>query len=199
MTGGLDADARLVEAAVGGNQRAFRTLYEKYEPLVTRRLRRVLGRMDEVEDVLQQTFVEVHRSLVRFDRTRPLAPWLSRIAMRQAIAYLRAKQRRRWLSFSPSTRESVPADVSSAEDRAESRQLVRHLFEGMDRLPPKKRVAFALYYLEGLGFTEIGAIVDASPQTVRARVLSAKAIVTKHVERITREPMTALSVQEEKA
>lgn len=192
-------DEELVARVVAGDDRAFRELYLRHHAVITRRLRRLLGPRHDVEDVLQVTFVEAHRALRRFDAQRSFVAWLHGIALRQAANHLRKS--RRWAWLRGRTSGASPADEVLSDDdalarvadpaalpeaQAMRRQLLMRLYEAMDTLPEKKRVAFSLHVLDGLGFVEIGELVEASPQTVRARVLSARDEVLSHLRRASR-------------
>lgn len=132
------------------------------------------------------TFVEAHRGLDRFDPGRPFIAWLHGVAFRQAANHLRRQRRWRWLPFGANPADEPQAPEAGPEDQTIKRQLIGRLYAAMDALPEKKRVAFTLHVLEGLGFTEIGELIDESPQTVRARVLSARAAVLKHLRKAGR-------------
>lgn len=168
---------------LAGEDRAFRELYLRHHAVITRRLRRLLGPGHDHEDVLQVTFVEAHRSLVRFDPGRPFIAWLHGIAFRQAANHLRSARRSRWLRFwSPNEAEPL-AHGEGLEDQTIRRQLLVRLYQAMDELPAKKRIAFSLHALDGLGYSEIGELLGESPQTIRARVLSAREQILKHLRR----------------
>jgi RNA polymerase sigma-70 factor (ECF subfamily) len=177
-------DQALVARVLDGDDSAFAELYHRHQPVLSRRVYRVLGHLPDVEDVLQVTFVEAYRSLPRYQPDRPFAPWLSGIAFRQVASHLRRARRRAWLRFGEEA-DPIDRSVVSSEERAIQRQLLALLYQALDSLPAKKRIAFSLHALEGLGFTEIGEMVGASPQTVRARVLSARKKILERFQRAT--------------
>ena len=178
-------DQALVARVLDGDDGAFAELYRRHQPVLSRRLLRVLGHLPDVEDVLQVTFVAAYRSLSRYQPERPFAPWLSGIAFRQVASHLRRARRRSWLRFGGDDEETIDLSVVSSEDHAINRQLLTLLYGAMKKLPAKQRIAFSLHVLDGLGFTEIGQIIDASPQTVRARVMSARKAILKQFNRAT--------------
>jgi RNA polymerase sigma-70 factor (ECF subfamily) len=179
-------DQALIERILAGDEGAFTELYHRHQPVLSRRLHRVLGRVEEVEDVVQVTFVELHRSLGRYRPELPFGPWLYGIGFRQAQNHLRRAKRRSWLSFQPLDKLPDVDLGASLEDQAERRELIVLLYQAMDKLPAKKRIAFSLHVLDGMGFTEIGELIKESPQTVRARVMSARKIVLGEFRRATK-------------
>jgi len=176
------SDGELVAMAVAGDEVAFERLYLRHAPALSRHLRRVLNDGADIEDVLQATFLQVHRSLARQDPERSFKGWLYRVAFHVTGTHLRSKRRKNWMTPA-SDREQSWTNGGREEEDAAKRQLAGLLAAELDKLGPDKRIAFALHELEGLGPTEIGEIVGASPQTVWARVESARKELRKHLRR----------------
>jgi RNA polymerase sigma-70 factor (ECF subfamily) len=182
-------EAELVERWSKGDQRAFREVYQRYAPVLARRLRRILWRESEVEDLLQMTFLEAHRSLDRFRRDAPLGAWLHGIATNVVGRHLRATRRKSWLLSSEEAVQRQPEEQApSPEQSTERRQRAEILYRAMDELPDKKRIAFALHEIEGLGLSEIAAMTRSSPQTIWARVESAREFLTRRLGRLLADP-----------
>lgn len=183
----VDIDEALVRRAREGEEQAFASLYKRYRPQLRRRLLRVLGagRSEAVEDLVQQTFLQAYRALGRFDQQRAFAPWLHGIAFRLTGNFLRGERRRSWLrSVEPlQVERAVAGETLAADEQASRGQLKQLLYAALETLKPEQRIAFAMYELEGLGYTEIGGLIDASPQTVRARVLKARERVLADLRR----------------
>lgn len=137
------------------------------------------------------TFVEAHRNLGRFRLDGVFIAWLQGIAFRLAHNHLRKARRWRWFVLDDAKVEPAVDTAASLEASTIRRQLLSILYAAMDELPAEKRIAFGLYAFEGLGYTEIGEMVGASPQTVRARILSARETVLRRFRRVTGEPMSA--------
>ena len=185
--GSADCDGALIERVLGGDDKAFTMLFRRHQPTLSRRLKRVLMDPAAVEDVVQMTFVHAHRRLGDFDRNRPFAPWLGGIAFRITANHLRSERRRRGLRLGgDATIATTAASGTHAETHAHARQLAALLHEALVDVGSDKRIAFCLHEIEGLGFTEIGELVGASPQTVRARVVAARKQVRKRVGKLAR-------------
>ena len=176
-------DRALVDAVLRGDSAAFSSIYTLYEPTISRRVRRIVVRLDEVEDVVQKVFIEAHRCLARFDRERSLEAWLNGLAMRWTANHLRSVRRRRWLSFSePQKLEAVDLDsLPSPEATVRDRELLERFYEAMQKLPIAKRQAFALVVLDGMELKEAGEILGVAAKTVWARVESARGALRKHL------------------
>ena len=85
------SDTLLVELSVSGSMAAFSELHRRLSPIVYRRLARLLGGSSEVDDVVQEVFLQLHLSLPRYDATRPLVNWLQRITRNVAFSHLRKR------------------------------------------------------------------------------------------------------------
>jgi RNA polymerase sigma-70 factor (ECF subfamily) len=100
---------RTLEAALGGDDEAFRALVEPHRGGLHAHRYRMLGSLRDAEDALQETLLRCWRGLARFDRARPLRPWLYRIATNVCINLL-ARRSRRVLSLDapPASSRSWP-------------------------------------------------------------------------------------------
>ena len=198
----IPTDQELVAQTLRGDERAFAEFYSRYSPVLCRRLRRVLGKPEDVEDVLQMTFVEIYRSLPRYRPELPLGPWMHGISFRVTANFLRSRKRRSWQKpeFEGEIQAAPDTTGVSTENQVLHRQLMGLLFCAMEQLKPKKRIAYALYELDGMGYTEIGQMLDASPQTIRARVLSARKVVQRRLSHLRKQiPARASQVVEQKS
>ena len=87
------SDDGLLVAAALRDRHAYSALVRRYESVLGRYVRRLLGRYGQsAEDVLQETFIKAYVNLNDYDRSRPFAPWIYRIAHNEAVSFLR-KQR----------------------------------------------------------------------------------------------------------
>lgn len=178
-------DAQLVARALEGDRGAFGALYGRHAPVLGRRLRRILGARQEAEDALQVTFLEVHRSLHRYRLEFSFGAWVHGIAIKVSIRALRSRKRRAWLRLglgshdSPHVEPLAPGPAS--DEHLARQQLLGQLELALNQLSAKKRVAFVLHEIDGMGFTEIAALLGETTQTVWARVDSARKEIQKHL------------------
>jgi RNA polymerase sigma-70 factor (ECF subfamily) len=175
------SDAQLVEWVLSGDRGAFAEIYARHQPALSRRLRRVLVRSEDVEDVLQATFVAAFRTLGRFRRDGSLAAWLHGIGIRCAANHLRSQRRRWWLRGEDAMQleETTRAAGRSAEQAAGDRELLRVALAAVGSLPVDKRVAYSLHDLEGMSAREVGELLGCSEKTIWSRVESARRILAK--------------------
>jgi RNA polymerase sigma-70 factor, ECF subfamily len=140
----------------------LRLLYAEHGPALLRYLRRLTGRPDGAEDLLQETFVQALRGLERLDSALSPKAWLFAIARHLGI---NARQRRRdTLSLS----DEMPA---GARERPDPRR--EDIREAIAALPDKQREALQLRLTDGLSYEEIAQALDIPVGTVRSRLHAA--------------------------
>jgi RNA polymerase sigma-70 factor, ECF subfamily len=167
-----DSDEVLVARAIAGERRAFDELYDRHVDTVWRWLTRLLGPDAEREDLTQQIFSDVFDTLPRFRGEARFTTFLYRIVVNTAVDQLGRRRRRRHRhdADGAALAEVVPDPGRTPEQSAEERQQMANVFELLDRIKPKKRVAFLLRVVEGLSLEEVAEIVNASVPTVAQRV-----------------------------
>ena len=92
-------DPELVAATLAGDQDAFGEIVRRYQRLVFNAVYHYLGRHQDIEDLAQEVFLKVYRSLDRYDRGRPLQAWIFRIAANQCLDEIRKARHRRVTAF----------------------------------------------------------------------------------------------------
>jgi len=157
-------DAGLARAAIEGQAGAHATVWQRYAGLVTGLLRRTLGPGADVEDQVQETFVQFFRDVKKIREPAALRSFLIAVASRVARSELRRRRFRRWLTLTDSG--AVPDEPAAGAD-AEAREAVRRLYALLDRLDDRGRVLFVLRYVEGLELTDVAAALDMSLATVK--------------------------------
>lgn len=157
----------------------FDSVFRRYSPYVASIGLRLLGREDELDDLVQDVFWEAHRGLSRVRDAHAIKGWLARICVRRAVRRLRRARLRTWLSFDVLDHEpSGVSPAASPETQAEVAQLYREL----EKLPAFVRAAWVLRHLEGQSLDDIAAACACSKSTVQRRLRDAEA----HLHRFQR-------------
>jgi RNA polymerase sigma-70 factor (ECF subfamily) len=162
-------DEELVGRAIGGDRQAFDDLYRRHVDVIWRRLGRLIGPDAEREDLVQQIFFDVFRTLDRFRGEAAFRTFLHRVMLNTAFDHLKRRARRSQ-PVAPEAIALLIDPAASPELRAEERERLAATSALLDRIKPKKRIAFVLRVVEGLSLEEIGALVGASPAAVAQRV-----------------------------
>jgi RNA polymerase sigma-70 factor (ECF subfamily) len=172
--GTVEDEASLIAAACAGDHQAFTRLYQRLAPAVYAYLTRLLGPIDEREDLLQETFVELHRALPAFRGEAALSTFVHRIASHVAFRYLRWRRRRPAVSLEPEQVASMMAPGTPPDEALRARDDLRQLLEMLDRLKPAKRMAFVLVAVEGMALAEAALELGANEGAIKQRVLAAR-------------------------
>lgn len=154
-----------MEAYVGGNLAAFDEMYRRVSPSIFSYLLRLTRDRPRAEDLLQTTFIKVHRARSSYILGAPLIPWLLAIARRAFLDERRMKKSRYEdlsqdgkLPEQSQAAEAVSDDVSDALARA------------LDLLPENYRDAIHLTKITGLSLTEAADVLETTPAAVKLRV-----------------------------
>jgi RNA polymerase sigma-70 factor (ECF subfamily) len=167
----IAAERELVGRCVRGDPLAWRTLYDRHFPQVDR-LVHALGILDtEADDVCQEIFVSVFRSLRRFRGEARVSTWIHRVAVREAVRFAKRRRLRRVLAALFLREHEAAPPPASSETEASRRQYLRRL---LDRLAPERRLALVLHEIEGLPVAEIAAIAGCAENTVWTRIHRAR-------------------------
>ena len=163
-----------MEACRAGQREGFDRLFRAYSQVIERVIGRLIGPTPDLEDLLQTTFVEAIRSFGRYRGEASLKTWMTRIAVHVTMNQLRRGLRRHVpLELLPATDE--PVDRGPQPDRvADDRQLAHRLHKLLDRISPKKRVAFLLYAVEGHTIEEVAALTAAGRAATKSRIWFAR-------------------------
>jgi RNA polymerase sigma-70 factor (ECF subfamily) len=170
----MTEDEGLLRRAGAGDAVAFREIFVRHRGDVARLVYRMLSGPSDLEDVVQEVFVQVFRSLKDFRGQSKFSTWLHRVTVNVVLMHRRSARSR------PVLTEEAPSDIV-ADDRqplpdedAERMERMRAFQRLLGRLAEKKRVVFVLHELEGMSPTEIAEIVEAPVLTVRTRLFYAR-------------------------
>ena len=182
-------DSELLIQYKAGNEDAFEEIVERYKNPLYSFLRRFLNRQDLVEDVFQETFLQLYTSKDKFDTTRPLHPWLFTIAANKAKDALRKMQRTAAMSIGAiADSGGVSVDdvvnmLASYTDtplleatRTETAENVRKIVANM---PENLRAILILAYFEQFSYKQMADILSIPIGTVKSRLHTAVVHFTK--------------------
>lgn len=159
-------DEELVRLTLSGNARAFTTLIDRHAPACLRYAARMLGDRADAEDVAQETFMRVHKSLSQYDERTPFRSWLFAILVNRCRTAL-SQRIRRERRFVADDGEMMLASVPPAAWATDLRQDVER---ALRQLVAEQREAFLLRHIEQLEYDEIARLTGARPSAVRMRV-----------------------------
>jgi len=169
-------DVLLVDRCLTGEPAATRELFRRHRHRVHACLFRVLGGNRDMDDLLQDAFLQVFQSLRGWRAEASLATWIDRVAVRCAYRYL--SQRGRRVATEPLDNDDAVVLASAHEGAGTRRQLardgVRRLYAVLDELSPAARLAFTLHEIDGRSLAETAALVGSSVTATKLRVWRAR-------------------------
>jgi RNA polymerase sigma-70 factor (ECF subfamily) len=167
-------EAGLIARAAQGDRAAFRLLYARHRDVVSRLVFRMLGSQRDLDDVVQEVFFQVHRSLKDFRGQSKFSTWLHRVTVNVVLMHRRALKSRPTYAEEPHPDTTPDDEIVAPDVDVDRRERVRAFGRLLDRLAEKKRDVFILHELEGVAPTEIAEIVGAPVLTVRTRLFYAR-------------------------
>ena len=169
------ADERLLVAGCrAGDQASLDRFFRGHVAYVERVIARLLGPTSDLQDLVHATFIEAITGFGRYRGEASLKTWLTRIAVHVSLNRLRVGVKRNVpLELVPVSDQ--PADPASAADvQLSVQQLARRLYQLLDRVAPKKRVAFLLYTVQEYPIEEVAALTGASLAATKSRIWFAR-------------------------
>ncbi len=163
-----------VRKAIAGDAAGFKELYLRHKRDAARLCHRMVGPRADLEDVIQEVFIQVFRSLNGFRGDSRFTTWLHRVTVNVCLMYLRAQQSRPQVNRTSTVPEQPTAEIDSPASGAATAQRLRALYRILDTIAEKKRTVFILHELEGVTASEIATIVGAPVLTIRTRLFYAR-------------------------
>ena len=172
----MSADTDLISRAAGGDSSAFQALVERHRSMVYRVAYQFAGNHHDAEDIAQDVFIKVYRSLDRFRQDAQLTSWMYRIVMNACIDH---RRRQRPAVAAPFGEEAehrmlnTPEERPDPEERAYAGELGQVLESEIGRLPNGQRVVFVMRHHQGMKLSEIAEALGLAEGTVKRQLHAA--------------------------
>lgn len=172
-------DFKLIEAFRKGDDKAFEEIVRRYQRQVANIIYLTLGNREEVDDLSQEVFVRVFRSLDRFEFDSSLYSWIYRIAVNLCIDEIRKKKIRKLIPLDFLTEQKLEGEKRSKETLTGSDELLLKekteiIREALGKLSPLHRTVILLREYQDLSYGEIAKTLRISPQAVKSRIFRAR-------------------------
>lgn len=172
------------------DEHAFRELVSRYQDRVFNTALGLLQHQVDAEDIAQEVFIQVYRSIDGFKEQSRLSTWIYRITVTKSLDHLRSKKRKKRFGIMGSLfgagNEPLhePADFNHPGVRTENREDAAFLFRMIDRIPESQKTVFILNKVEELSYREIAEIVGTTEKAVDALLQRAK----QNLRKLIRDP-----------
>lgn len=167
-------DVLLVDRCLTGEPAATRELFRRHKHRVHACLYRVLGSNRDMDDLLQDAFLQVFQSLRGWRAEASLATWIDRVSVRVAYRYLSQRGRRVQTDVFSSEDDIAAPEAGPGARRQLARDGVKRLYEVLDELSPAARLAFTLHEIDGRSLAETAQLVGSSVTATKLRVWRAR-------------------------
>jgi RNA polymerase sigma-70 factor (ECF subfamily) len=170
------ADSDLITRAAGGDATAFQALVERHRSMVYRVAYQFAGNHFDAEDIAQEVFIKVFRSLDKFRQDAQLSSWMYRIVMNACIDHRRRAMPSGAAPFGQEAEHKMMntvEDTPGPEERAYAGELGQVLEVEIGRLPPGQRVVFIMRHHQGLKLGEIAEALGLAEGTVKRQLHAA--------------------------
>ena len=165
-----------------GHRNAFAQLIDDYQDKVFGKCLSFVPNKEDAEDIAQEVFVEVFKSIKKFKGNSTLSTWIYRITTNKCLEFIRKKNTKKRFAFLQSLfGNEVPLDRTSYFTEfkhpgilLENQEDAEVLYSAIDRLPEDQRVAFTLHKIEGLSYKEISEITKKSIPSIESLLFRAK-------------------------
>ena len=173
-------DQILIDRLAGGDQTAFYDLVSRYKKKIYYLAYDITGDHHEAEDISQEVFMKVYRSLKTFRRDAKMRSWLHQITVNASIDSLRKKSVRQAKSTGEldhvSTQENLVAGGAHNLDPLQSAQFAQiqnRISQGLQKISPKERTVFVMCHYNGLKLNETAEILNVTIGTVKSLLFRA--------------------------
>lgn len=178
-------DDVLVKAAIGGDEKAYSQLVDKYERALYYHILKMVKDRGQVKDLVQEAFVKAFNNLNTYSNNYAFSTWLYRIATNHTIDYLRKKKLQTLSIDEPvNTREGEMKMQLPDKEAATDRKIIRKqrqkmVREAIDDLPEKYRKVIEMRHMEEKSYQEIADVLDLPLGTVKAHIFRAREMLYK--------------------
>ena len=181
-------EQELIASLQEKSQSAFKYLVESYQNKVFNTCLGLLQNPEEAEEIAQDVFIEVYKSIHSFRGDSKLSTWLYRVATTKSldrIRKLKAKKRFAFLKSiggSKEDEEVQPVTFLHPGIQMEQKEHAQALFMAINQLPDNQRVAFTLVKVEGLPYQEVGEVMSMSLSSIESLMFRARKNLQKLLE-----------------
>lgn len=172
----------LIEALKKQEQSAYALLLDEYQKLVFNTCLSFVPNAEDAEDIAQEVFIEVYKSIGKFKGNSKLSTWIYRIAVNKSLEFIRKKTTKKRFGFMQSLAgDTIPIDKSfyftefnHPGVQLENKEQKEILFRAINQLPQTQKIVFTLHMIEGLSYKEVSEISEKSISSVESLLFRAR-------------------------
>ncbi|UCD06013.1 MAG: sigma-70 family RNA polymerase sigma factor [candidate division WOR-3 bacterium] len=173
MYNNIESDEALIEAVKNGDCDAFGPIVERYKMALYKVMYRMVMNRDDAEDLVEEAFIRAYRSIKKFHTGRPFYSWLRRIAVNNAINFLK-RERRGSIEPLEYVENTLSDGRNDPVQMTRNKMFRERLARAMCQLPEDARIIISLKVEEDLSYDEIGRLLRIPKGTVMSRLARAR-------------------------
>ena len=184
-------ELELIQELRKGDEQAFKTLVETYQDIVFNTAIGIVQNAEDAEDVAQEVFIRIFRSIHSFKGESKLSTWIYRITTSCALDLIRSKKSKKRFAFLQRLFGEGNVPIYEVPDfyhpgvAMDQKENASKLFKAISQLPENQKVAFTLHKLEDLSYQEISEVMQTSISAVESLMHRAKQNLRKILEKET--------------
>lgn len=177
-------DDKFVQAAVKGDQKAFKSLMDKYEKPLYYHVLKMVKVHEQVEDLVQEAFMKAFNNLQSYNTNYAFSTWLYRITTNHTIDYLRKRKLDTTSIHNPYKTKDGEIEIQISDTVETDRNIIKKerkaiIHQAIENLPDKYREVIEMRHLEELSYQEISEHLDLPLGTVKAHIFRAREMLYK--------------------
>lgn len=167
-------DKVYINKILNGDTNAFTVLVDRYKDLVFTLALRMVKNREEAEEVSQDTFIKVYKSLNRFKGDSKFSTWIYRVAYNTCLDRLKKNKRQQYTVAIDEYTEHQVKTLDNALDKIEEQEKQQAINSCLEMLPSEDSFILTLYYFEELSLDEISKITDLNPNNVKVKLFRSR-------------------------
>lgn len=184
----------LITHLKSGDEKAFKAVFDSYKGMIYNTALGFLTNVSDAEDITQEVFLQVYRSISQFKEESKLSTWIYRITTTKCLDLLRKKKTKKRFAFiidifdkEKDHEKELFVNYEHPGILEENTELSKILFKQIDKLPENQRIAFVLNKIEQLSYKEISEVMETSVSSVESLIFRAKSNLKKRLEKFYKE------------
>jgi RNA polymerase sigma-70 factor (ECF subfamily) len=180
-----NGDSELIIKLKNADEQVFRQLVEEYQDKIFNTCISFVKSAEDADDLTQEVFIEIFKSIHKFREDSRLSTWIYRIAVNKSLEHLRRMKRKKrtgiltWFNKGNQELIQEAADFNDPGVLLENEEQSRILFRAIEKLPESQKVAFTLHKLEGLSYEQIAEVMQKTLSSVESLMHRAKTNLRK--------------------